>query len=78
MRTISDIQKDIDNLNKRMDEVYIELVEAVDQDLENNEDYIKLECPDCDGLGIIKEDNRKIVCPTCNKKGWVWGKIYIE
>ena len=44
-------------------------IEAEKKDEEVVPDRGAFNCPDCQGQGLITENNKQILCPVCNGKG---------
>jgi len=79
-----EIEDKIKSLSRKRDETLIEaekiqsqLLILAEQFYELDNEYIKVICPGCGGIGYMKiEDNKKRVCQICQGKEYTWMKKY--
>lgn len=65
------------------DKLQKELAEASSKFCELSPDYVKVECPKCQGTGqLVGQDStgkqRKVKCDACNMDCFMWMKLYKE
>ena len=65
-RMIVKVQETQKQVEERMKEFY-----------ELSPDYVKIECPNCLGKGMGKnEEGKNVLCPSCRGECFIWAKIY--
>ena len=76
---ISELEQKRNNLITRLKGIDRDIIKYRDQLLEQSDKYVKIVCPECNGEGYKKDDQRKKhICPLCNGKKWVWALQYKE
>jgi len=61
------------------DKLVKELQEATEKYYELSDEYIKVQCFQCQSKGFVTDDEgKKIKCPICQMQGYLYMKIYSE
>jgi len=63
-------------LKLEIDEMYNRFREIEEQEFELDDRFTKISCPHCKMTGIVKENEKRVVCPTCNGRKFIWAKKY--
>jgi len=73
-----EIMELIDTLNDQIEKLLDEANELMYRQLELDDKYIEIECLRCSGHGWTKlqDGGKKIICPSCNGKCFIWAKKY--
>ena len=78
-KTKEDIEDDIKSLNRKRNEMLIELNTLQEKLITLTESYynmddsmVKVVCINCNGVGYIKEGEKKTICKLCNGKQYNW------
>ena len=85
-KTIEELNEEFNGLTRKrmqlivdLDKTTKELVEVAEKVYEKSPDYVKVTCPQCNGATIIdSEEGKKVKCPTCYPKGYLWMKRFKE
>lgn len=85
-KTAEDYEDLIKSLQRKQMELVIESEKLAKRMAEASEDYYKLSpeyvkvvCFQCNGTSIIKdEEGKKLKCPVCEMKGFLWMRKYKE
>jgi RecJ-like exonuclease len=80
MSKIDDLEKQYQDKVKELAELEKKIISEIDKQHEDDDSYVKIECPNCKGNGHYKDkDNKLKVCNMCiDGRGWIWVKKYIE
>ena len=70
------VTKQLTDRMDEIDELTIKLKHLREKLREEDDDYMKCECLNCDGVGWYKDDNRKKICETCDGKRYMWVKKF--
>jgi hypothetical protein len=91
MTTKEEIEDQIKSIARKRDKTFLELNEyqkqlqmLADQFKEVSEDFVKVVCPTCEGVGYIEDkDKKKHVCDnqmipefSCRGKQYIWMRKY--
>lgn len=74
-------QKLIDENNelvKRLNIVRNKISEISEQILRSDSNFVKVECMECNGTGIVQLEDKKVVCKVCRGKKYLWLRRYDE
>ena len=67
----SDLLKTLEKLQKR----FAEISELI---MEQDPEYVKVECVECSGKGYVQLDDKKQLCEVCQGRQYIWLKKYEE
>lgn len=75
---IKELEKEYQIKRKELMEIQKHIVETIDEFHEQSPDYVKIECPKCDGDGMIRNENKSLKrCDNClNGRGYIYAKKY--
>jgi len=74
----NEIASELVSIEKKANELVAEQRQLTEKRLATDKNFLKANCPICNATGWIREENKKIVCPTCNGKCYIWVKKYKE
>lgn len=63
---------------REIEEMHERYNELEEMKYELDDSFIKINCPQCKATGMVKEQNKKTICPTCRGKKYIWAKKYKE
>jgi len=69
---LKDLVDKHNHLVKEVQSVEQEMVSYQELLLQMDDKFVKIKCPQCDGLGYIQEDKGKVICRMCGGKCYVW------
>ena len=68
------ILKNIDDKKSELKLLYKMLEDIEERKFSSSDKYVKCVCLECNGQGNTKIEDRRIICPVCNGKGYMWVK----
>ena len=76
---IKSLARKRDNAVLELDKYQKELQILMEEYYEVSDEYVKVECIQCRGVGYIKgEDNKKHLCGVCGGNNFLWLKKWKE
>jgi len=75
---INSLARKRDNLILDLDKIQKELSTYMEKYYEVTDDYVKVTCVQCGGLGYLQLEGSKKICNVCNGKEFIWLKKWKE
>jgi rubrerythrin len=73
------LKKQIEIKESEILNIIAELDTIYEKKFEEDTNYVKIVCINCEGCGYINiEDNKKEICNMCNNNKYIWLKKYTD
>jgi len=69
---------EIEETQSKLKQLFFKLERIAEEKFEQDNSYIKCNCLECNAVGHIRHEDKKIICPTCNGKRYMWVKKFDE